>query len=224
MREVDAVTSRFETGSRFGAGHRLRVWPYVVAGVTSVLVMGLAHVALVLDGLGGYRYWPDDSEVPRDGRPHVVIVDPDEVFFVWRSTGENAPRHCAFTALPEGEPVTVRNAPSGWDRPGGAAGYEAWLAGRVATGKMAVRCDGFKSAADLYVEPGYGPRLINYYGPRWPLVVIPALVGVLLLGAAAALWARRLISHGQPLVGPEAGAIAETSCLRDVRNFLDPRL
>jgi hypothetical protein len=195
------VTTGF--AGRPGVGRPRRVWPLVLAGVVCLVVAGVVHVALTLDGLSGYRYWPEGSEVPRDGRDHVATVEPDEEFFVWVSNAENAPRHCWFTALPTGEPVKVRKAPSGWDRPGGVAGYKARLAGRVATGKMTVRCDelpsdSLTSVSPVYVEPPLRPRIINHYGPPWPLVVLPGMAGVLLLLAAAALWARRHVSGGQP--------------------------
>jgi hypothetical protein len=169
-----------------------------IAGICCAAAVALLYLVFV-QGLG-YRYWPDNSEVPRDGRVHVVGTVADQTFIVWKNAAEGFDAPCKLTDVVTGTPVHVWPTEVLGDRPDGSAGPSMpWREGTAKSGRTLVQCDNSPEMHSLYVTAPPRSFIFETFGPWAYGICGLAALGLVVLATGAltalAACARRRVAH-----------------------------
>jgi hypothetical protein len=168
----------------------------LVAGVVLVCAAFLSLVVLALTSLGGYD-WPDGALVPRDGRPHVVALDPDRPAMLWSHDRYQAGDCTVTDSRGAAVPLTATDGehrrPTGGEPPWtGAATFEPGSGPvEVTCAVPSVRPASSRSASEVAVGAAPAlPPVLDGFGPWSVVPVALALSGLLCLAAAAVVLVR----------------------------------
>lgn len=157
-----------------------------VAGICCAAAIALFYLVFV-QGLG-YRYWPDNSEVPRDGRAHVVRTVADQRFIVWMNAAEGLHKPCKVTDVASGTRVHVRPTEVLGDRPDGSAGPSMpWREGIAKSGRTSVQCDNSPEMHSLYVTSPPRSFWFEMFGPWAHGICGLAGLGLVLLATGTSM-------------------------------------
>jgi len=175
-----------------------------IAGICCAAAVALFYLVFV-QGLG-YRYWPDHSEVPREGQAHIVRTTPDHRFIVWMNAAEGVDSPCTFKDVVSGRSLRVTPTEMLGDRPDGSAGPSMpWREGIAKSGRTSVQCDNSPEMHSLYITAPPRSFLFETFGPWAYGICGLAALGLVLLAtgaltalAACARWSVAHLGSGRP--------------------------